>query len=89
MERVADHYAGELDAQFRTLNHFAAHAGEIGRAHETFLRGVLLRFLPEDLRLGTGFVASPEWTSRQQDILIYRRDYTRPKISELEFGLPT
>lgn len=77
MERIAEHYACELDAQFRTLNHFAAHAGEIGRAHETFLRGVLRRFLPEDLRLGTGFVASPNWTSRQQDILIYKRDFTK------------
>jgi hypothetical protein len=77
MERIAGHYAGELDAQFRTLNHFANHAGEIGRAHETFLRGVLSRFLPDDLRLGTGFVVSPTWTSRQQDILIYKRDFTR------------
>ena len=77
VERIAGHYASELDAQFRTLNHFAANAGEIGRAHETFLRGVLSRFLPEDLRPGTGFVASPDWTSRQQDILIYKRDFTR------------
>jgi hypothetical protein len=77
LERIAGHYAKELDAQFGTLSHFVKHAGEIGRAHETFLRGVLSRFLPENLRLGTGFVAFPEWTSRQQDILIFQRDFTR------------
>lgn len=77
MESVAKHYASELDAQFRTLNHFVNHAGEIGRAHETFLRGILARFLPDDLKLGSGFVASPEWISRQQDILIYKRDFTK------------
>ncbi len=71
---IAEHYAAELDAQFRTLNHFAKHSGEIGRAHETFLRGILTRFMPDDLRIGTGFVASPKWVSTQQDILIYKRD---------------
>lgn len=76
MEKVAEHYALELNAQFRTLNHFVKHAGEIGRAHEIFLRSVLARFLPGDVKLGTGFVASPLWTSRQQDILIYKRDLT-------------
>jgi len=76
MENVAEHYANELNAQFRTLNHFVSHAGEIGRAHETFLRSVLARFIPRDLKLSSGFVASPKWTSRQQDILIYKRDFT-------------
>lgn len=71
---LAKSYAAELDAQFRTLNHFVRHAGEIGRAHETFLRGVLTRFLPERVRLTSGFVAHPHWTSRQQDILIHRRE---------------
>jgi hypothetical protein len=73
MQNVAEHYARELNAQFRTLNHFVANAGEIGRAHETFLRGILSRFLPQDIRVGSGFVASPKWTSRQQDILLHRR----------------
>lgn len=77
MEGIAKHYADELNAKFRTLNYFINHAGEIGRAHEIFLRGILSRFLPENLRLGTGFIAFPEWTSRQQDILIYQRDFTR------------
>lgn len=75
MQNVAEHYAQELNAQFRTLNHFVAHAGEIGRAHETFLRGILARFLPKDLRVTNGFVASPKWTSRQQDILLHKRDF--------------
>ena len=76
MENIAEHYARELNAQFRTLNHFVRHAGEIGRAHETFLRGVMERFLPGDVRISSGFVASPKWTSRQQDILIHKRDFT-------------
>lgn len=75
MQNVAEHYACELNAQFRTLNHFVTHAGEIGRAHETFLRGILARFLPKNLRISCGFLASPKWTSRQQDILLHKRDF--------------
>lgn len=75
MEGIAGHFANELSAQFRTLNHFVGHAGEIGRAHETFLRGVLARFLPGHIAISSGFVASPKWTSRQQDILIHKRDF--------------
>lgn len=74
VDSIAGHYAAELDAQFRTLNHFVCHAGEIGRAHETFLRGVLARFLPNKVRLTSGFIAHPRWTSRQQDILMHERD---------------
>ena len=77
MEGVAENYANELDAQFRTLNNFVSHGGEIGRAHEYYLRGVLSRFLPDNLCLGSGFIASPNWTSRQQDILIYKRDFLK------------
>ena len=76
MRNVAEHYASELNAQFRTLNHFVDHAGEIGRAHETFLRGILTRFLPQDIRVSSGFVASPTWTSSQQDILLHRKEYS-------------
>lgn len=71
IEQLADRYADELSAQFRTLNLFVQHAGEVGRAHEVFLRGVLGRFLPEMLRCGSGFVASPDDVTRQQDIIIY------------------
>jgi hypothetical protein len=74
MGNLAKHYAEELNAQFRTLNHLVTHAREIGRAYETYLRGMLTRFLPDDVRLTTGFVANPKWVSRQQDILIHRRD---------------
>src|SRR6267142_1956860 len=71
LQKLADRYADELSAQFRTLNLFVQHAGEIGRAHEVFLRGILTRFLPGKLRCGTGFIASPTAVSRQQDIIIY------------------
>lgn len=70
MERVAEHYAMELDAQFRTLNHFATQAGEIGRAHETYIRAVLRRFLPSRWRLSTGFVAGAR-VSAQQDVIVH------------------
>ena len=71
MRNLAEHYANELNAQFRTLNQFVKHAGEIGRVHEAFLRGILKRFLPSNISIGSGFIASPNWTSRQQDIIIY------------------
>jgi hypothetical protein len=71
MVGLAQRYADELSAQFRTLNLFVQHAGEIGRAHETFLRGVLERFLPSKLRCGTGFVASKDGVTTQQDIIIF------------------
>lgn len=71
IEQLADRYADELSAQFRTLNLFVRHAGEVGRAHEVFLRGVLGRFLPEKLRCGSGFIASADHVTRQQDIIVF------------------
>ncbi len=71
IEQLADRYADELSAQFRTLNLFVQHAGEVGRAHEVFLRGVLGRFLPEKLRCGSGFIASADHVTRQQDIIVF------------------
>ncbi|MFA5864186.1 MAG: DUF6602 domain-containing protein [Phycisphaerae bacterium] len=76
MKDLAEHYASELDSQIGTLNHFARNPGEIGRAHEFFLRGILARFLPGDIRISSGFVASPNCTSRQQDILIHKRNFS-------------
>lgn len=76
MRNVAEHYASELNAQFRTLNHFIDHAGEIGRAHEAFLRDILTRFLPKDISVSSGFVASPKETSSQQDILLHSNKYS-------------
>jgi hypothetical protein len=70
-EALADHYAAEMSAQFRTLSLFVRHAGEVGRSHEVFLAQVLTRFLPEKLRIGTGFVFSPRGSTRQQDIIVY------------------
>lgn len=76
MLQLADRYADELSAQFRTLNYFVQHAGEIGRAHETYLRAVIERFLPGSSGIGTGFIVSDKWASAQQDIIIYDKlDY--------------
>ena len=44
MIELADRYSDELTSQFRTLNFFVQHAGEIGRAHETYIRGVIESF---------------------------------------------
>lgn len=71
VKELADHFAAELDAQFRTLNSFVNQAGEIGRSHEVFLRGIISRFLPAKLKCGTGFIVSQRLTSRQQDIIIF------------------
>ena len=73
MLELADRYAEELSAQFRTLSFFVNHAGEVGRTHETYLRDVIARFLPANCDVGTGFVASPNWISFQQDIIIYNQ----------------
>ncbi|CAG1016532.1 hypothetical protein ANAEL_05674 [Anaerolineales bacterium] len=70
---LAERYSDELTAQFRTLNFFAEHAGEIGRAHETYLRGMIGRFLPAKCSIGTGFIVSNKWSSTQQDIIIYNQ----------------
>jgi hypothetical protein len=71
IELLADRYADELEAQFRTLSLFVQHAGEVGRSHEVFLRGVLQRFLPERLRCASGFIASADHVTRQQDIILF------------------
>jgi hypothetical protein len=76
MLELARRYADELTAQFRTLNFFTLHGGEIGRAHEIYLRAVIERFLPRKIGAGTGFVASRDWVSPQQDIILYdQQDY--------------
>lgn len=68
---ISENYADELSAQFRTLNHFIKHAGEIGRAHEYYFRGVLSRYLPPSFKVGSGFVVSDKHVTHQQDIIIY------------------
>jgi hypothetical protein len=73
MFSLAERYADELTAQFRTLNFFVKHAGEIGGAHETYLKGVISRFLPPSFAIGTGFIAAPDWISSQQDIILYKQ----------------
>lgn len=71
IEGLAGRYAEELDAQFRTLNYFTQHPGEVGRTHEAFLMDVLSRYMPSRLRCGTGFIVSESGVSRQQDIIIF------------------
>jgi hypothetical protein len=71
LRALADAYAKELDAQFRTLNLLVQHAGEIGRSHEVYLRSVLRRFLPGRYRCGTGFIVAPNAVTHQQDIIVF------------------
>lgn len=76
MLELAGQYADELTAQFRTLNYFVTHSGEIVRVHEIYLRGVIARFLPAKIGVGMGFVTSRDWVSTQQDIILYnQQDY--------------
>lgn len=79
MEALANAYGEELSSKFRTLNLFTSHGGEIGRAHEHFIREVLERLLPSQRTVGTGFIFSGEWRSGQQDILVYS-DYQCPVL---------
>lgn len=78
MAEVAQHYASELDAQFKTLARFVRHGGEIGRSHEHYLRGVLSRFLPRRWKVGSGFIFGGSGASSQQDVLIYDDIDDRP-----------
>lgn len=80
IRQLAGRYSDELTAQFRTLNLFVGHAGEIGRAHEVFLRGALERFLPRRFACGSGFIASADHVSTQQDIIVYDA-YSLPLLS--------
>lgn len=68
---LATAYARELDAQLGTLALFTKHGPENGRVHEHYLRSVLRRFLPGHLHVGSGFVALPNWTSAQLDIVVH------------------
>jgi hypothetical protein len=78
MAKLAQSYVGEMQAKFRTLNLFVQHAGEIGRAHEHFLREAIKRFLPFGHRIASGFIVSPGWTSPQQDIVIFDASSSAP-----------
>jgi hypothetical protein len=82
VRELAGRYSEELTAQFRTLNLFVGHAGEIGRTHEVFLRGVLERFLPRKFACGSGFIASAEHVSTQQDIIVYDA-YSLPMLLQV------
>jgi hypothetical protein len=81
-EQLADRYAEELNARFRTLNLFAQHSGEIGRTHEVFLRAILQRFLPGKFRCGSGFIVGENGVSRQQDIVVFE-SHALPLLLEI------
>jgi hypothetical protein len=80
MAKLAQSYVGEMQAKFRTLNLFVQHAGEIGKAHEHFLREIIRRFLPLGHKIASGFIVSPGWTSPQQDIIIFDGSSSAPLI---------
>lgn len=71
MQDLSAAYSRELAAQWHTLRLLTGHNGENGRVHEHFLRAVLRRFLPLNVHLGTGFIATQAHTSTQTDLLIY------------------
>lgn len=76
--RIKEYWSREMDAlletyqQFRTLlpsekNKGAVHAGEDGRYVEYLIREYLMRYLPKDLEVLTGFILRPAVTCGKND----------------------
>ena len=63
----------ELDALKNRVRNFiaGAHWQTDGEWKESVLRSLLRRCLPENIRVGRGFVVGPNATSNQIDVLIY------------------
>lgn len=58
------------------LTREVAHAGESGRAREKVLRAFLLRLIPSNFGVGTGFVIdAQDRISKQVDVVVFRTDY--------------
>lgn len=58
------------------LAELISHPGERGRARETTLKEFLRQLVPQGFGVGDGFVIDVHGnSSRQQDVVIYRRDY--------------
>lgn len=80
-EKFQKSITDELKAVQDRIRHLigSAHWGEEGRHKEVALRGVIKRFLPTNISLGTGFIVKKEngeiEISNQIDILIYDNTY--------------
>lgn len=66
----------------------SAHWGEEGRYKEEILKSTILRFLPRNVSVGTGFVNTENNISKQLDIIVF--DNTKPLLfSEGDFVITT
>lgn len=82
-EEYAFTIGAELDHSFRRLNHLIDHGPTIGSHHESLLRSLLRRFLPERYHVATGFVVGRFPGPRSQiDIIVYDRLNYVPRYRE-------
>lgn len=70
--------AKELDAVKDRVRHLIPHWPTDGTFKESVLRSVLRRHLPESVFIGTGFIVTPQASSKQIDLLIV--DKERPRL---------
>ena len=72
-----DSITKEIDVVKDRVRHLIGEAnwGEEGWYKEAILRGIIRRFLPHNLSLGTGFVTRDGVVSTQQDIIVYDNSY--------------
>lgn len=66
----------EISALQNRVRNFIGKAnwGEEGRWKESIIRTMLKRYLPDTLKVGSGFVVTPSEVSTQCDIIIYSAD---------------
>jgi hypothetical protein len=65
----------ELIAIKDRVRNLINHWGEDGRYKEAILKTVIERFIPEQFRIASGFVVSPNLdSSRQIDLIIYDKN---------------
>lgn len=73
--RIIDAHAREAIERMRTAD-LVTHPGERGRAREEVLRQYLTEIVPTGFDVATGFIIDSHGEqSRQQDLIIVRRDY--------------
>lgn len=78
-QRIINAHAIEAIRRMETAE-VVAHHGERGRAREEVLRQYLVETVPEGFTVATGFIIDCHGSqSRQQDLIIVRRDY-HPKF---------
>lgn len=83
---VEEYWSGvtaQLQVEAEVLNRLISHNGEMGRANELSLAGILERLLPPNLAVGTGIVFDSEGReSGQCDLVIFDRHKTPQLLAQ-------